>query len=264
MPLHPQRERLQSAQRQKAVERPRDRADRILQKRDLIAELLVFSHDDHAAHHVGVAIQIFRRGMNDHIESEFDRPLNPRAGESIIGNADGVVRARDFRDRFQVDQLEQRIARRFHPDHARVWPHRFLDRARIGHVDKSEIEIRGSAADAFEKPERSAVEIVAHDHVRAAVEPVEDRGHPGETGRERPAARTAFEIGDATLVGAARGIDRARIIVALVPAGTLLDVSRRLVDRRHDRPGRRVGRLAGVDDARGDVVLFLHGIWRRR
>jgi hypothetical protein len=103
MPLHPQRERLQAAHCEKAVERPRDRANRILQKRNLIAELLVLPHDDDAADHVGVAVQIFCRGMNHHIESKFDRPLNPWAGKSIIGNRDGIVRARDLGNRFQVD-----------------------------------------------------------------------------------------------------------------------------------------------------------------
>src|SRR5436190_18840031 len=44
MPLHPQRKRLQSAQREKTIEWPGNRADRILEKRNLITELLVFSH----------------------------------------------------------------------------------------------------------------------------------------------------------------------------------------------------------------------------
>src|SRR5205823_4957912 len=56
MPLHPQREGLQAAQREKTIEWSGNRTDRILQKRDLIAELLVISHDDHSAHHVGVAV----------------------------------------------------------------------------------------------------------------------------------------------------------------------------------------------------------------
>ena len=71
----------------KAVERSRDRADRVLQKRDLIAQLLVFADDNDAADHVGVAVEIFRRGMNDHVEAELDRPLNPRAGKGVVGNA---------------------------------------------------------------------------------------------------------------------------------------------------------------------------------
>ena len=77
MPFHPQRQCFQSAQGEKTVERARNRADRVLQKRDLIAELLVFTDDNDAADHVGVAVQIFGGGMNHHVEAEFDRPLNP-------------------------------------------------------------------------------------------------------------------------------------------------------------------------------------------
>src|SRR5438105_9990529 len=65
MPLHPQRKRLQSAEREKTVEWSGNRADRILEKCNLITELLVFSHNDDAANHIGMAIEIFRRGMND-------------------------------------------------------------------------------------------------------------------------------------------------------------------------------------------------------
>ena len=99
---------------------------------------------------------------------------------------------------------------------------------RIGHVDEGEIEIGGASPHAFEKPEGAAVKIVAHDDVRTAVEPIERRRHRRESGGKGPAARAAFEIGDATLVGAARRIDRARIIVAFVPARAFLDVGRRL------------------------------------
>src|SRR5205814_9976634 len=57
----------------------------------------------------------------------------------------------------------------------------------------------------------------------------------------------------------------AGIIVAFVLAGTFLDVGRGLIDRHHDRASRGIRRLAGVNDARRDVVLFFHeGIWRPR
>ena len=44
----------------------------------------------------------------------------------------------------------------------------------------------------------------------------------------------------------ARRVLRARVLVALVPAELFLDVGGRLIDRRDDRAGRRVGLLAGV------------------
>src|SRR5207302_5646895 len=49
----------------------------------------------------------------------------------------------------------------------------------------------------------------------------------------------------------------ARVVVALVLADGLLDIGRRLVDRRDDRAGRGVGLLPDVDRTR----LELH--WRR-
>ena len=68
------------------------------------------------------------------------------------------------------------------------------------------------------KAEGAAVKIVAHNDVRAAVERLERGRHRRQTGSKGPAARAAFQIGDATLVGAAGRIDRARVIVAFVPA----------------------------------------------
>ena len=50
----------------------------------------------------------------------FDRTLNPRARKRVVGYGDDVVLARNFRDRFQIDQLQERITRRLDPDHARV------------------------------------------------------------------------------------------------------------------------------------------------
>ena len=70
MPLHAQRQRLQAPQDEKTVERPAIAPTEFCKKRNLIAEFLVFTHNDHAADHVGMAIQIFRRGMNDNIEAQ--------------------------------------------------------------------------------------------------------------------------------------------------------------------------------------------------
>ena len=58
-----------------------------------------------------------------------------------------------------------------------------------------------------------------------------------------------FEIGDAALVRLPGRVMRPGVLVALVPAGALLDVSRSCVDGRHDRARRRVGVLAAVDHA---------------
>src|SRR5205809_3086500 len=172
MPLHSQRKRLQSAEREKTIEWPGYRTDRILEKCNLITELLVFSHDNDAANHIGMAIEIFRRGMNDHIESEFERPLDPGSGESVIGDRDRIVGACDFRHCFQVAQLQERIARRLHPNHPGVWPHFLFDSFRIAHVDEREIKVGGAPPHPLKKPEGTAIEIIAREHVRTTVESI--------------------------------------------------------------------------------------------
>ena len=53
------------------------------------------------------------------------------------------------------------------------------------------------------------------------------------------------------------GLCAARVLEALVHARALLGVGRGGVDRRHHRAGGRVGRLAGVDGAGGEVESVL-------
>ena len=125
-------------------------------------------------------------------------------------------------------------------------------------IDEGEIEIGGAAAHSFEKPECSAVKIVARDNVRAAVEGIKRGRHRREPGGKSPAARAAFQIGDASFVSEPRRIDRARVIVAFVFPGTFLHVGRRRVNRRHDRAG-RWDRVPVRREWRGwQIRVFLH------
>ena len=105
MPFHPQRQCFQSAQRQETVERSRNCADRILQKRDLVGQLLIFTDNNNAADHVGVPVQVFGGGMDHHVKAGFDRPLNPWRSKGVIRNADDLFFARNFRDGLDVDDL---------------------------------------------------------------------------------------------------------------------------------------------------------------
>src|SRR5207302_3799992 len=122
------------------------------------------------------------------VEPELDRPLNPGTREGVVRNGNNIFLARGFCDRFEIDQFEQWIARRLNPDHARVWLDRVLESVCVRQIDKGEIEISGTATHLFEKAERSAVKIVAHDNVRTAVDCVEGGGHRGEAGCTRETA----------------------------------------------------------------------------
>ena len=225
----------------------------------------------HAADDVGVTVQILGRRMHHEIEAEFQRSLDPRARERIVGNREHVAPARDLRHRREFDELQQRIAGRLDPDHLRLGTDRRFDPSRIGHVDEAHAQARRALAHVLEQPVRAAVEVVAGDDMCARVERIEDGRHPGQPRREGETAGTAFEIGHAGLQRGPRRIGRARVVVALVHAGTRLDVGRRGVDRCHDRAGRRIGLLARVDGTgrealracgvRGRVV---HGTLLRR
>src|ERR1051325_6683985 len=113
-------------------------------------------------------------------------------------------------------------------------------------------------ANTFEQTEGTPVKIVTGDNMRATLQRIENRGHGGTPGSKSPASLAAFQIGDTTLVGTARWIDRAGIIVTFVLPGTLLDVSRSRIDRRHDRACGWVGGLAGMDNAGIQIVSSFH------
>src|SRR6476469_7369027 len=75
MRAHAQVQRLQSAQREEAVERALDRADRVLQESELLGQLRVVADDDHAADDVGMAIEVFGCRMHHEIRAMFQLAL---------------------------------------------------------------------------------------------------------------------------------------------------------------------------------------------
>ena len=133
---------------------------------------------------------------------------------------------------------------------------------RVREVGEGEVEVRRAPAHALEQAEAAAVEVVHRDHVVAGVEQLEQRRGRRHARREGEAAGAALEVGDAALVGHARRVLRARVLVALVHAGTRLGVGRGRVDRRHHRAGRRVRRLPAVDGAGGESERLLRVLHR--
>src|SRR5437763_11270668 len=73
---HAQMQRLETAQREKAVEWRKDRADSVLQKAQALGELVICADGDYAADHVRVSVQIFRDRVEHDVEAKFQRPLD--------------------------------------------------------------------------------------------------------------------------------------------------------------------------------------------
>src|SRR5882724_5835153 len=103
--------------------------------------------------------------MNHYIETELDRALDPGTGKCVIGNRDDVFLARDLRDRFEIDQFEQRIARRLDPHHACVRFDLTFKLAGFSQIDIGEIEFSRTTTDLFEESKCAAVKIVADNNV---------------------------------------------------------------------------------------------------
>src|SRR3546814_16383888 len=83
----------------------------------------------------------------------------------------------------------------------------------------------------FEQAIGATVEIVHGDDVAAAVEAIQQGRDGGEAGGEGIAALAAFQVGDAALVGHARRVLRAAVLVALVHPGTVLRSAERRVGK---------------------------------
>src|ERR1700737_4469999 len=103
--------------------------------------------------------------MNHQIKTEFERPLDPRSGECVVGNRKNFSFACNLRDPFQIYNCEQRIARRLDPNHPRILFNCRFKATCFGKIDISEIEIRGTTPDFFEKSESAAIKVVADDEM---------------------------------------------------------------------------------------------------
>ena len=145
--------------------------------------------------------------MHDNVEARLDWTLDPGSGKCVVGHRNDFPLARDFGDRFEIDQLQQRIARRFDPNHVRVCFDCALEIFRVGQIDVGKIEVRRAAPHSIEQSKGAAVKIVTGDDMRAAIEQLEHRRHRSEPGCKGEPARPALQISNALFVGEPGGID---------------------------------------------------------
>ena len=80
--------RLQAAQREKAVERPEDRTDGVLQKAQPVAPVPASVADhQHAGDKVRMTAEVLGRRVHYNVDAMFERPLHAWTGERIVGGA---------------------------------------------------------------------------------------------------------------------------------------------------------------------------------
>jgi hypothetical protein len=206
------------------------------------------------ADHVRMPVQILRRRMHDDVEPQLERPLYPRRGEGVVGDRENAARTRDRGHRLEINHLEQGIGRRFDPDHSGIRLQRLRNLVGVRERNIREPQTCAPTADALEQPPRAAIEIVQRHDMRSAVEDFEHGGRSRHAGGKRETIGARFQRGDAAFVGPSCRIVGARVIKPLVHTRALLRVSRRRVDRRNHRARGRIGRLAGMNGKRAELV----------
>src|SRR5439155_1028363 len=132
--------------------------------------------------------------------------------------------------------------------HPGLGPEGALDRLGVRGRNEAEAEPE-PGQDFLEQAVGAAVEVVPGHDVVPGREGHEERGGRGEPGAETQPVLPALERRQVRLERLARAVVGAGVLVALVAAERFLGVGRGLVDRDHDRPGRGIGLLAGMDGA---------------
>ena len=72
------------------------------------------------ADHVGVAAEVLRRGVDDDVGAELERPLQVRRRERVVDDDDRAGFVRRVGGGVDVDDVQQRVGRRLDPDQARA------------------------------------------------------------------------------------------------------------------------------------------------
>ncbi len=219
-------------------ERPGHTARRILQKPQPLGDV-VPRRDEHAADHVAVPVQVFRRRMQHDVRGALQRTLEERSRERVIDDVQKAVRLGQIADRGKIGQVHHGIGRGLAEDHAGRRCHGPLDLPDIAHIDEREPEAK-PGIDLLHQTVGAAIDVLAADDVIAGFEQLERRIEGGEAGAEREAVGGAFQARDIPLQGFAGRVLGPGVFVALMAPEPLLHVRRRLINRGHDRAGEQV------------------------
>ena len=256
--VHADGQRLHAAEGQVGVERPRHAAGRVLEELDRGQQVVAADH--RPADHVRVPAQVLGGAVNHDVRPVFERPLEVAAGEGVVHHQDRPVLVAQLGQGGDVQDLQQRVRRRFDPDHPRFWGHEGGEADRRGVVGVTRRQ-SPRLEHLVQQAEGAAVQVGRRHHLVAGLEqPLEHGRGRGQAAGEGHAPFAAFEGRQTGFQGGAGGVAAAAVLVPLVLAGGGLGVGAGGVDGHHRRPGGRVGRLAGVDGPCAEAV----GVGHRR
>ncbi len=246
VPLHAQRQRLDSAQDQVGVEGRDDRPGALLDLPQLRPPGLV-GGDHRAADAVAVTVEVLGRRVQHQIGTPLEGSLEAGCREGVVDDGQQSPSPGDPGRGAQVGQGQDRIRRRLQEQHPGAIVDRRADRRRVGGVDPGDLQSAG-ACQPLEQPVGPAVDVLGGDQPVAGAQQAEhgvDRRHARGEGTRR---RSAFEIVQVAFEGRPCRVDHPAVAPGRATVQIPLAIGRRQTDRRRDRAGRRVRLLAGVDD----------------
>mmetsp|Transcript_27450 Transcript_27450/g.69856 ORF Transcript_27450/g.69856 Transcript_27450/m.69856 type:complete len:490 (-) Transcript_27450:817-2286(-) len=208
--LHAQRHRLEPAQAQPAVEGREAAALGVLQKVDLLCQLLV-AHREDTGGRVRVASDELGGRCHGDVASKREWLLEHRRHNRIVHHRERPRLARHRRDRADVGHLHARIRRGFHPHELRLGTDGTTDGVEVAQVDVAYRHTR-SRRNVGQQPRRTAINVVAcHDMTSGRHQPQRDC-ESSHAGGEGEGASCTLKVGHLGLEHLARRVARARVV----------------------------------------------------
>ena len=242
---------------EEGVERPGDGAHGVLVEADLLGEVEV-AHDDGSADDVAVPTDVLGRRVQHHVGAEGERLLEVGRGEGVVDDEQGagVVGDASPAPRCRRSSSIGLVGVSTQTSLVRPGLDRGGHRVDVGDRGRAEVEAP-DLGDLVEEPERAAVGVVGDDGVVAgAGQRPDDRVLGGEPGGEGEPLLAVLDGRQRALERRTRRVRGAAVLVAAAQApDTVLLVGAAGVDGRDDRPGHRVGLVAGVDRTRLETGL---------
>ncbi len=240
MALHAQRERPEAPQYEPRGERAGDGAQDVARMLGPVEHSVAAGEHQRPAHHVAVAAEVLRGGLECDVGAQLERTLERRGREGVVDNDCGPCALRQRDGRREIHDSKERVRRRLQPHDPRGPQERVFEVGEIAHVHNL-----GHDPPLREEIARSDVEsvisVVRQDQAVAGIQPLKDRnprGHARGKNERRlspiEARKRRFEL----------SVRRTALAHVLVLAGQIeLGVSRERrgeVDRRGHGPRRGV------------------------
>ena len=272
--LEPCVQRAHTPQREKAVEWRTGEPQAVGPPHELLVQRCRARHH-RAAHHVAVTVQVLRGRVHHEVGAEREGLLPRRRQERVVDCDEGTAGVPELRDRGNVGDAQQRVARSLDP-HQRRRPRQGLGQCSlVTEIDEFHLAL-AAAAPGVEQPIGAPVAIVRRDDASAHRHEVADHRDRRHAACRNDRAAALLELRQRRRQQVARGVARAGVVVGALLAKATKGECRGEMQRRHDTTGRLVAFDTGAHRLRdltrlavggclpgGDVVEdFTHGMLR--